>query len=212
MYKQFITVAAIVLMLGTLLFAQNVKTKQYKFELDKRSPIVLNLEGKIVVSNWDMNYGLIKVNVETEGSVLGYSNKDERKEYELMITEKKDTILVEPIERESMFVVGVSTITEEITHNIFLPKDVVVLINTTRGDVELNGSFDIIEVNNEEGNTTAMINQNNLHYLTSNTKRGEIFVNEKNLGDSFKIISKGESIFSLTSYRGDIIIKTIANN
>ena len=170
--------------------------------VDSIVTVNINLNGNIFLENSSDDRLHLRTTTKIEGKVIGISNRDNISPY-IVDIKKEDKILnISPHPREKSWTIGVSTISEENTHFIHIPKNMNVIVNSNNAKIMVNGLFSLLKVENTKGETAIQLSKSKIHYLKANTKNGRLWINDMAVKNNYNLISSGYSVIDISSKSG----------
>ncbi|GEM_PF-2167641 len=189
--------------------SQQINTKTYSTAVDKATTVLIELEGDIIINSWDLPKIDVKVESVVTGRVWGYSNIKKRGDYNVCIENSGGMVIVRPVPRKRIYTIGISTIRESNTHYIYLPSSAKVVVHSQRGRISVNGIFDSMDIENCSGSVELKIIKSRVRFVGCSAVSGKVLINGSNEGKRFKLIGTGNSVYTINSDTGDIVIDLI---
>ena len=204
--KQSIIITLLLLATGSP--AQDTIIAVHSAKVSPNARVEINLEGSIMLENWDSQSLEIRLSVISHGQVLGLSNHDERQPYDITVEGSDSALVVNPAGRGAAWVIGVSTIRETYLHSVHIPRNVDVIVNTSEGQVMVNGSFASLQIRNEHGKTRVNVNPSFIKFLTCETFDGKIVLDDQLQDEHYTFLGKGDLVYQIITKDGSIVVST----
>ncbi len=205
---KILNLLVILLLFTGLSFAQDVKSINKSIEISEGDKVIIELDGNVTIKK---AVGLEAEIVSTfiqKGKVIGYSNKKERKKYDVLIERIGDHIWIKPKKLDNLNMLGISWYREEIEHLIYLPESIDVKISKKDGMVVIvNSLFNNLDISNEEGDIEINLVKDIVRVVTAVSNDGKITVNDERVKDmTYTLIGDGDKVVLIKTGDGDINI------
>jgi len=195
-----------VMLTTSIIYCGDSPKKSYMIKVDPNDEIVIELEGTIILENWDIPKLEVELSSRRIGKIWGVSNQSSRGEYDISLKRTGAEILLRTVKRDNLWSVGINMFREETIHIIHVPNYANIHVNTENGKVIINGIFNRINVENKQGDTEISIAREKIRYFTSKTEYGTQIVNNEKKEKDLKIVGNGDSVYMARSSSGDITI------
>jgi hypothetical protein len=182
----------------------SIRNKHY-FSVGKNAKINIDLEGEIVINSWDLDRAEIIVETIVSGKLWGFQfNRQSRKNYDVLIKDDGEKIVIKKKPRKLSFIIGISTLKEKYRHYIHLPRTSQISVSTKEAEIFINGNFRFLDLHNQKGESDVRIDRNKLKFLGCQSEKGRISVNGSRKDKQFKFHGPGNSVYTVTSDEGKI--------
>ena len=184
--------------------AQNKNNSTLKIDLKGARFVHIKLEGKIILENTTSSKMIIDYSSEKSGHIIGLSNEEEIKPYNIVSRLDGDEVIIQSVKREKMWSIGINTYNEKNIHYLHIPSNINIIIETHLGDVSINGNFPFIKVNNVEGNTAVSTKRNSYKFIECVSKEGNVDLNDEETGKKLTLLGNGNKVIIVNSKEGEI--------
>jgi len=198
--KYLVFTFLIVIINITSLFARNETSKS--IDLDSVATVSINLNGNIHIDNSFDDRVHLRTTTKIDGKVIGFSNRDKISTYSVKTEIKNNVLNIAPVQRKKSWAIGLSTLSEENTHYLHIPKNLNVIINSNDAKIVVNGIFSLLKIENNSGQTEVRLTKSKVHYLKVETKNGNVLVNDEEVENKFDLVSKGNSVIDVSTKSG----------
>ncbi|MCP4728157.1 MAG: DUF4097 domain-containing protein [bacterium] len=204
----------ILLLISSLSIAQDIKCLNKTIPINEGDRIILELDGDITVKKAvGAEAELISTFIQ-KGKIIGYSNRNERKKYDIIVEKIGDHIWIKPKKIDKLGMLGISWYREEIKHLIYLPENIDVKISKKKGDITIvNAIFNNLDISNEYGDTDISIIMDRIRVINAVSNDGKITVSDDRIKDfAYSTFGTGNSVITIKSDKGDIFLDIIEIN
>jgi len=195
--KKIIIATSLILLSVSFVKAQNEKKLNYRYSLDNVKEVVITTDAYTEIENSISNQVECELTLTEKGKVVGFSNKDELKEPE-MVSEIKDSILYISVKKRSgLYVIGVSTYSEDLKYRFKIPATIPVEIKNPE-KCYVNGGFKKL-VLHSESESDIVLRKDQIKYLNCNSSDKTIKLNGVEKGTNYFFESNGTDKYIIRS-------------
>ncbi len=199
----------IVFFLAGLAYSQDVKKIDKSIELQPGDKLVIDLAGEVNIETSYADQVQINTIFIQKGKIIGWSNRDKRKKYDVEFSRVENTVTLKRIKLPSLGMLGISWYREDITHYIKIPDYVDVFVKMKYGDIKIkNANFKNLNVEHYSGKIYLDIPGNNIRAINCTADDGKLYLDDERIkGDRYSKTGTGESVITVFSSNGKIYLK-----
>jgi len=203
--KKLIVATILILFSVFILKAQNEKKLNYRYSLDNVKEVVITTNGYTEIENSISNQVECELKLTKKGKVVGFSNKDELEEPEMVSVIKDSTLYISLKKRSGLYVIGVSSYSEELKYRFKIPVGITVEIKNSE-KCYVNGRFRKL-ILNTDSESDLILKKDQIKYLNCISSDKTIKLNGVEKGTNYFFESKGTDKYIIKSK--SIIIQLI---
>ena len=205
MEKKVIICSAIILLSLSFIQAQTETKSNYEFSVNNIKEVVINCNGYTEINNSVTGKIDCELTLVKKGEVWGFSNKEKIEDPHLTSRIEDSTLYISLLESPGLYVIGISSYSENLKFEFNIPKNISVVINNSLNNY-VNGTFKGLSINSED-ETNLTLTKDQIKFLDCFSNDDQVIINGLNKGTHFVYEGMGSEVYIIKSSKINIHYK-----